>query len=681
MNTAKWIWLPEKDYPAFQKTKHTVFDKREVPFLLVRFRKEFCPGAPISKVTLLASGDCRFRLYANGSFLGMGPAFPGGDWARTETMPQRYADRYSLSGTGSSLLLEAEVQLPPSLLCDISDGKGGFYLDGTMELEAGEILTICTDDTWQCSPDFRWKSDLCYNASVSSEEWGFAETAERTLPLPSEIPPCEYQVISIPPTGELDKIYTGTLCADIETDEPCVIRLIPFETRDLEDDAEEITCSSSMHYEGFRIRSVGGIRVEVLSGHPAIRNLCVRASFFPGALEGQCITGDSRLNLVMQTCEHTLLICRQSIHLDSPRHMEPLGCTGDYTIESLMEYYCFSDHRLTRFDIVRTARLLEATGGVMFHTGYSLMWISMLKDYILYTGDQSVLPECENAIRTLLAKFQSYEDEDGILDRPPNYMFADWVEIAGCSMHHPPKALGQTLLNALYYRALHTASRLLNSEAYYFRAEKLKSAFRAAFWDDKAQLFISGRTDSTGTNEWLPENIPDVVFTLHANAMAVACGVCEGKTARAVMLKILSDTSLPDYQPYFAHFVFLALWKAGLFGDLAMPLFRRWVPMVEKCSKGLAEGWIPPCDGYVFDHSHAWGGCPRYWLPRALIGLDILEPGFRVIRLSPRLKTPEPSLITVPTPYGHLTCEVCNGKIKNAAAPKEITVLFGDAAL
>ena len=72
MNTAKWIWLPEKDYPAFQKTKHTVFDKREVPFLLVRFRKEFCPGAPISKVTLLASGDCRFRLYANGSFLGMG---------------------------------------------------------------------------------------------------------------------------------------------------------------------------------------------------------------------------------------------------------------------------------------------------------------------------------------------------------------------------------------------------------------------------------------------------------------------------------------------------------------------------------------------------------------------------------------------------------------------------------
>jgi hypothetical protein len=68
-------------------------------------------------------------------------------------------------------------------------------------------------------------------------------------------------------------------------------------------------------------------------------------------------------------------------------------------------------------------------------------------------------------------------------------------------------------------------------------------------------------------------------------------------------------------------------------------------------------------------------------LPRALIGLDILEPGFRVIRLSPRLKTSEPALITVPTPYGHLTCEVCNGKIKNAAAPKEITVLFGDAAL
>ena len=79
MNTAKWIWLPEKDYPAFQKTKHTVFDKREVPFLLVRFRKEYRPGVLIRKVTLLVSGDCRFRLYATGSFLGMGPAFAGGD--------------------------------------------------------------------------------------------------------------------------------------------------------------------------------------------------------------------------------------------------------------------------------------------------------------------------------------------------------------------------------------------------------------------------------------------------------------------------------------------------------------------------------------------------------------------------------------------------------------------------
>ena len=29
MNTAKWIWLPEGEFPAFQKTKHTVFDKRD----------------------------------------------------------------------------------------------------------------------------------------------------------------------------------------------------------------------------------------------------------------------------------------------------------------------------------------------------------------------------------------------------------------------------------------------------------------------------------------------------------------------------------------------------------------------------------------------------------------------------------------------------------------------------
>ena len=672
---ASWIWLDETVFPDLQKTKATAFDTREVPYAVVRFRQKYHFPADVQLLRFSVSGDCRYRLFVNGEFQGMGPAFAGGDWARTAPMPQRYADSFAIPFSGAKLTLEAEVQLPPTLLCDISSGHGGFFLEGEAILCDRTAIPLLTDGTWQCRVEQAWQSDLSFDASLSPSPWMHARTAQKKLPQPSEIPLSACAILPLDENGELKEISAGILCCTIEADAPFEVKLIPYETPDLEDEAEIIRGASSLDYEGFRIRSVGGVRIETVTGSPHIRSLTVRTMKYPGEIEGECLSPLPELNEVLRVCEHTLSICRQSIHLDSPRHMEPLGCTGDYWIESLMEYYCYSDHRLTRFDLIRTARLLKETGGKMFHTGYSLMWISMLRDYILYTGDRAVLSETEESIRILLRRFQTYENVGGILDDPPDYMFADWVEIAGYSMHHPPKALGQTILNALYYRALSDAGCLLDDAGFLRRAASLKAAFERTFWVPDAGMFISGLTGDTPTNAWLPQNAQEPVFTLHANIMAVACKVCSGERARSVVRKALSDPSLPDYQPYFAHFVFQALWNTGLMSEFALQLFSRWIPLVQECPKGLAEGWIRPCDGYVFDHSHAWGGCPRYWLPRALAGLEILEPGFQTIRFSPRLPLPGTSRITIPTPCGLLKCTVTDGKITSLMIPPGISVV------
>ena len=674
MSSAFWIWLDETLYPDLQKSKPTVFDPSESFFAVVQFKKEYRFHEELKELSFRVSADCRFRISCNGRYLGMGPAFPGGDWGRCASMPQRYSDYYQLSLSEPYISIEAEVQLSPTLLCDISDGWGGFFLEGEAVSADGKKTSIGTDASWLCRVERQWKTDLFYDGSIEDEPWQYAASQSRQYPLPSEIPVNETAMLSFNRNGELETIAGGTVCCEIEADSPFEIRLIPYETPELEDEPEIIRGSSSLHYEGLRIRSVGGIRTEIISGTPVIRNISLRATHYPGELTGFCkTTGD--LNLVMETCEKTLRICRQSIHLDSTKHMEPLGCTGDYWIESLMEYFCFCDHRLTRFDIIRTARLLRATDGFMFHTGYSLIWLFMLQDYLLYTGDESVMEdEVTDAIHILLSRFQGYENNDGILDSPPNYMFADWVEIAGYSMHHPPKALGQTILNSLYYRALITAGRLLGESSFLRRAEEMQAAFNLAFWDSAAEMYISGKTDPTPTNEWLPQNAAEPIFTLHANVMAVACGICSGMRAKRLMHKVLNDSSLPDYQPYFAHFVFQALWNTDLLDTYAVSLLRRWVPVVKACPKGLAEGWIRPCDGYVFDHSHAWGGCPRYWLPRALIGLEIHENGFRKISLRPRLTQITHAEITVPTPYGLLECEVSSGKLHVLNIPPQIQI-------
>lgn len=89
------------------------------------------------------------------------------------------------------------------------------------------------------------------------------------------------------------------------------------------------------------------------------------------------------------------------------------------------------------------------------------------------------------------------------------------------------------------------------------------------------------------------------------------------------------------------------------------------------------EGFIPPEPTYSFDHSHAWGGTPVYALPKALLGFEMLEPGFRKIRLAPSLLGLSWAHVELPTPFGLLTCEMKEGKKTVFTIPDGIEVSCG----
>ncbi|MBR5445418.1 MAG: hypothetical protein IKV57_04810, partial [Clostridia bacterium] len=89
---------------------------------------------------------------------------------------------------------------------------------------------------------------------------------------------------------------------------------------------------------------------------------------------------------------------------------------------------------------------------------------------------------------------------------------------------------------------------------------------------------------------------------------------------------------------------------------------------------GLAEGFHKPEPTYQFDHSHAWGGTPAYALPLALTGLELLEPGFRKIRMHPSLLGLEHASVEIPTPYGMITVTQKQGEEVKITVPDGITV-------
>ena len=700
MTEAKWIWLNPELYPQYQKTWCTTFEEPgERKFAVAEFRKEFPLGGAVKNVHIDVFGDTKFWLYESERLIGMGPVCPGGDFSETGPMPIQYMCHYDIAPAGESLSFFARVQLSPEVMTDYSCGRGGFYMVCEAEYESGEKKTFVTDETWQARFNGAYVSARELNACVQPDPWHAAaevesvwnvqyapiDMLEETVIYPREAAEvtagAEEKKIDI----EFAKIYSAYTAIKIETDSLCEVSITTWEMPGQNTCTASIRTDHDIEYRGLRMMSVGGMTVSVKNlggGETKVKDIRLIFACYPVKAEGSFRCSDEELDRIYDVGKWTLQICRQWIHLDSPHHQEPLACTGDYFVESMMGYFAFGDPALARLDCIRTATWLKKTGGFMFHTSYSQIWVKMLLECYKFSGDMSVLHECEEALHILMDRFHGYIGENGLIEKAPNYMFIDWRFVDGYTMHHPPKALGQTSLIGFYAYGLKATieiCRALNNgaraEIYTERYEALKQATNRLLFDGERGLYVDGLNTPGEVNKWQPENTDKKYYTKHSSTLAVLSGICEGEKAKAVMEKVMTDDTLIDFQPYFAHFVLDALHETGLFEKYGMRLIDRWKPMVAACTKGMQEGWHNPGGGYGFDHSHAWGGTPTYQLPCRLLGFEMVEPGFRKIRLNPTLMGLKWAEIEVPTPYGTIACRMEEGKETQLEVPAEIDVI------
>ena len=155
-------------------------------------------------------------------------------------------------------------------------------------------------------------------------------------------------------------------------------------------------------------------------------------------------------------------------------------------------------------------------------------------------------------------------------------------------------------------------------------------------------------------------------------------GLADEELAKDILDRIIFDDSLQDIQPYFMHYLLNAVRKYGMFDKYGMKLLERWIPVVEECDKGLAEGWIAPEESYSFDHSHAWGGTPAYQMPMAVTGLEILEAGMKKLKFTPNLYGLDYAHITIPTVYGDIVIDAKKGRRADITAPDITEIIRGD---
>ena len=169
------------------------------------------------------------------------------------------------------------------------------------------------------------------------------------------------------------------------------------------------------------------------------------------------------------------------------------------------------------------------------------------------------------------------------------------------------------------------------------------------------QLQLAERLNVTDKAVSTWENDIKTPRTGMLKALAAYFGIMDKADCRAILEKIMTDDTLGEVQPYFAHFLLEAIYRNDLRDAYTLQILEAWKAPVKECPYGLAEGFIKPEPTYSFDHSHAWGGTPLYSMPKALTGLEILEAGYKKISLNPSLLGLENAVTEIPTPYGMIT--------------------------
>lgn len=697
----KWIWLPKDKYPQFQTTVYSGFnDKKNGNYTVAEFKKTYFFDKEIASAKLRFSADTSLQLYCNDKFTATGPASVGGDFAFNDNpRPNYYSTQTVIFPKSKSLSFFARVKMMPTRICEYSKGHGGFMLAGLVIFTDGTKTIITTDKTWQVRKNNAYTDVKAYDGTILPDEYVFADEIDNIWhtenapipPLSEHIITPNNNTISLNPGEEknvtlyLDKIYGGYLNVSAKTSGIVKTEILCRE-KDSGGISENIVFAGNDEYRGFVFHSAGEIHVKASNRSDSASEITINFIFthYPTEITAKTVTNDEQLNEVLDICKHTLKICRQTHHLDSTTHCEPLACTGDYYIESLMTAFSFGDMRLAEFDIMRTAELLRGNDGVMFHTSYSLIWVLMLYDVYMFTGNIQLLHNCEDALIILLNKFDEYIGSNGLIESPPSYMFIDWIYIDGLSMHHPPKALGQTCLSMFLFGALDTAEKIFSiiseaamAEKCSRKKKKLKNAINDLLYDKERELYFEGLNTKTSEkliNQYMPQNTDKRYYLKHANILAAYFGICDKTTARKLIHKIMNGECPGEYQPYFAHYLLEAIYRNGLRDTYTLAEIEKWKKPVLEFPKGLIEGFIKPEPGYGFDHSHAWGGTPLYSLPKAIIGLEIIKPGFKEISLSPSLLGLKSAKVELPTPYGMVTCEMCDNHFPVIEYPSKITV-------
>ncbi len=375
---------------------------------------------------------------------------------------------------------------------------------------------------------------------------------------------------------------------------------------------------------------------------------------YPFQLKARVETENSEMGKIMEVGWRTARLCAMETYMDCP-YYEQLQYIGDTRIQALVSFYNSGDDRLVRnaleqMDHSRIAEGITLSRHPSFSPQqiptFSLWYIGMLQDYLMYRGDEGFVADKLQGVRNILWFFEKHQQTDGSLKNVPYWIFTDWVKnktfwkngVGPIGENGNSALLDFQLLWALQIAAQLEAKigTAIQAKIYEQKAIMLQNTIRKKYWDATKGLFAD--TPEKG------------LYSQHSNALAILTNTIKGKEATDLSKKLLTDQSLAPASIYFRFYLHQALVKAGLGSD-----YLKWLDdWRENIKMGLTT-WaeISEIDAARSD-CHAWGASPNIEFFRVILGIDSDAVGFRKVKVEPHLGELTKIGGTMPHPKGEI---------------------------
>jgi len=387
---------------------------------------------------------------------------------------------------------------------------------------------------------------------------------------------------------------------------------------------------------------------------------------------GSFTCNDERLNKIWMTGAYTVHLNMQDYLWDGVKR-DRLVWVGDMHPEVMTVNSVFGNNEVVPKSLDLARNLTPLPNWMNGISSYSMWWILIQRDWYYYQGNLDYLKQQKDYLTALLHQLAGKIDPSG-KEALEEMRFLDWPSSENKEAVHA----GLQSMMVMTFKAGAELCQILGDK-------------------ETAQL-------CTSSIEKLEQHIPGMAGSKQAAALLAISGLVNPEQANS---EVLAKDGVHKMSTFYGYYMLKARALAGDYQgaidnireywgamlDLGATTFWEdfdidWMKNAARIDEVVPDGKVDvhkTYGGYCykkFRHSfcHGWASGPTSWLTQYVLGVNVLEPGCKKIKLEPHLGDLQWVKGTFPTPYGVVEIEhrkQADGKIKTTfKAPKGVKVVL-----